>query len=265
LAVFPHYDNTVGARIDWLPDQYALATGYSHNDYLSDLEQFQYLDRSSEFFFGRAGWRFGEKSQVGIEASAGFTRYQQSIQSDNTSISVGPYLEWQVTPHLRAELRGGPTIYLFEPSTTTPTQKTQLDSYYLGLDVRQNLTDFLYHSIDVRHDVQLGLNQGSDYVEQLTANYWFSWSVSRALTLSARLTYENGNQPFEIPIYLPFEVLLFQVREDFERFGAGPEISWQFTHKFTARLSYSYWRRTSNLPERGYTVNDVAFRLEYTF
>jgi len=265
LVIFPRFENTAGLRGQWYPGSLDLEAGYSHDNFFSGSAQFEYLNRASEFFFVRAGWRFGEKSQTGLEASAGITGYQKSIQSDNTSISIGPYLEWQVTSNLLAQLRGGPTFYLFEPSTATTHQNNQLNSYYLSLDISDRLTDFLSQSLEVRHDVQLGLNQGSDYVEQWSANYWFNLSITRRLTLSARLTYENGSQPFEVPIYLPFEVILLNLRESFERFGVGPELSWQFTDKFVARLGYSYWKRTSSLPDRGYNQNDVLMRLEYTF
>src|SRR5208337_1290085 len=36
IATFPHYDNTIGTRASWLPGQWLLEAGYSHDDYFSD-------------------------------------------------------------------------------------------------------------------------------------------------------------------------------------------------------------------------------------
>ena len=36
IVTFPVLDNTIGARVDWLPNQWQFQAGYSHDNYFSD-------------------------------------------------------------------------------------------------------------------------------------------------------------------------------------------------------------------------------------
>ena len=264
VTTFSRFDNTVGARVNWQPKQWLIEAGYSHNDFFSDSAELQYLDRSSEFFFFRLGWRFAENTQGGLEASASLTHYREAIQSDNWSISVGPYLEWQITQNLRGALRGGPTFYEFESSGQS-SQGSELNSYYVGLDVTHQLTDFLSQRLIGQRDVRLGLNQGSDYLEQFSMNYTLSLALTRHTDLGLNFTYEHGTQPFEVPIQLPSGVFILRYSETFDRFGVGPSFSWRATDKLSTSIGYYYWLRDSNLPDRGYTQNSLFFNVSYTF
>jgi len=265
VAVYPRLDNTIGARIDWLPNRWALALSYSHDDFISNSSQFDYLNRSSEYFFGRAGWRFAEKTQAGLEASASITDYQLSIQPNNKNVSFGPYLEWQVTQALYLALRGGSVIYLFDTPQKS-LQGSELDSFYFGLEMSQQLTDFLSHRLSVRRDVRQGVNQGSGYIEQLTTDYAISWALTQRISVGAHFTYEHGKQPYDYPIYIfPFGQFIFETVENYDRYGGGPTISWQATDHISASVGYNYWLRQSNLPGLGYSQNSALLTVKYSF
>lgn len=264
LATFPRFNNTAGTRVDWLPGRWALEMGYSHNDSFSDSSQFQYLNSSSEYFFARGGWRFAETTQAGLEASSSFTSYQLASQPGNYSVSFGPYADWQITQSLHASLRGGPVIYVFDSQPTSSQGKT-LDAYYLGFDVSQRLTDFLSHHLSIQRDVRQGLNQGSSYIQELTANYSVSLSLTQRISVGAGLTYEQGTQPFETAINTPFGTFLFLTVEDYDRYGGTLSASWQATEKLAATLAFNHWLRDSNIKANGYTVNSLSLNLTFTF
>ena len=264
LATFPRFNNTVGTRVDWLPDRWALEAGYSHNDSFSDSSQFQYLNSSSEYFFARGGWRFAETTQAGLEASSSFTSYQLASQPGNYSVSFGPYADWQITESLRASLRGGPVIYVFDSPPSSSQGKT-LDAYYLGFEVSQRLSDFLSHRLSIQRDVRQGLNQGSSYIQELTANYSVSFSLTQRITIGTGITYEQGTQPFETAISTPFGTLLFLTVEDYDRYGETLSASWQATEKLAATLALNHWLRDSNIKANGYTVNSLSLNVTFTF
>ena len=265
IATFPRFNNTVGARVDWLPGRWALEAGYSHNDSFSDSTQFQYLNSSSEYFFARGGWRFAETTQAGIEASSSFTSYELATQPGNYNFSFGPYADWQFTQSLHASLRGGPVIYVFDSQPSASQGKT-LDAYYLGFDVSHRLTDFLSHRINIQRDVRQGLNRGSSYIQELVANYSVSLSLTGRVTLGTGFTYEQGTQPFETPVNIfPFGTFYFQSLENYNRYGATLSASWQATEKLAATLAYSYYLRDSSVKGNGYTVNSLSLNVSFTF
>jgi hypothetical protein len=255
VATRPQLNNTAGLRVEWNPGQWTLQTGYSHNDNWSDHAN-DYLNRSSEYFFGRAGWRFAEATQAGVEASGGLTAYQLASQGNSYNVSVGGYVEWQLRPALHFTLRGGPTLYEFSSPGPTGGNST-LNSYYISFEASHQLTDFLSHNLRIERDVQLGANQGSDYVEQLTAGYSLSWALTQRISVGASVTYEDGQQPLG---NFPFHSI-----EDYQRYGGGLQATWQFTGHLAGSLSYNHWLRDSNLPDRGYSENSVSFNLNYTF
>jgi hypothetical protein len=255
VATFPRLENTVGTRLTFEPGKWELTAGYSHYNYFSGSSTYEYLNRASEYFFSRAGWRFSQKTEAGVEASATLTSYAQAIQSDYDSISIGGFVDWQVTQAINASIHGGPTYYTFYPTDGRPN--STLNAYYFSLELEHRITEFLSHRASVRHDISPGLNLGSDYVEATTVSYTLSCALTRRLNTSLSFNYQQGIQPFQI--------FIFEFKENYEQYGISPNLSWQLTDRLAATLNYAYWNRTSDLPGRNYTQNTVDLRLSYNF
>ena len=137
-----------------------------------------------------------------------------------------------MTQSTRASLRGGPAFYFFD--ATPQVQGYQLTSWYVNLEVDNQLSDWLSHRLTVERDVQPGYYGGSDYLEQLSVNYSVSWALTSRASLSANAVYEHGNQTLPVA-YGPFIVLLNEV---YDHYGAGPSLGFQITDRFAARLAY---------------------------
>ena len=119
------------------------------------------MDRTSEQFFARTGYQFAPATRIGLEASAGLTRYSSDIQTDNNNVSVGPFLEWQITEAVNVGLRGGYVFYDFQGSAATGPGST-LSSYYTGAEIRHQLTESISHGLAASHGIQQGFNQGDN-------------------------------------------------------------------------------------------------------
>jgi hypothetical protein len=261
-ATIPRLDNLAGVRADWEPGQWVALGDYSHEDFLSTSSVYDYLDRSSENLFGRAGWRFAENTQAGLEASTALTSYRQHILNDNTSFSVGGYAEWHATQTLHVTLRGGPTFYHFDASDSAPA--SDLNTYYIMLNVNHSLTQFISQQLNVSRDVSLGLEAGSSFVEQLTTTYSINFALTQHVSVGANVTYAVGNQPLLIPTPFAFTSAVLET-ENFSRDGFGGNFSWSFTDHLFASIRYEFWQRTSNLPDRGYDQNVASLQLNYNF
>ncbi len=256
----PRFENTAGLRIAWQPGQWDLEGGYSRDLYYSPNAAYAYLDRSSDYYFTRAAWCFATASQLGVEASVSTTSYDQASQSGNVSYSLGPYLQWQMTPYLSASLRGGPTIYVFD-GTAGGAPGSTLTSYYVGLDVSDQLTDFLSQQLSLQRSVNVGYGMGYNYTEQYSANYYLHWAATDWLGINLSLTYENGQQPLE-EAFGPF---IFFTNEKYSRYGFSPGLSYQLTKNINLTLNYSWWKRLSNLGGNNYEDNSVSLQFQYAF
>lgn len=252
----PRIDNTAGTRLTWQPGSWQVEAGYSHDTFFSGSGAYAYLDRSAEYFYARGAWRFSVGSALGLEASASTTAYDLASQSDNTSYSLGPYLQWAVTPYIAASVRGGPTIYSFA-STATGTAASNLSSYYVELDLSDQITDFFSQQLSVQRSVSLGYNIGINYTEQYTVNYSLHWAAAQWLDLRLNLTYENGRQPLG--------GYLTMVNENYSRYGINPSVYYQLTKSSSLTLNYTHWDRLSNIPGAGYTDDSVSLQFQYAF
>jgi len=259
----PRIDNTIGARLEWQPGRWLFELDCSYDNYFSDGAAYEYLNRDSEYLLIRAGHRVAEDTQLGLEVSASFTKYELALQSNNTSYSVGPYLEWQLTHFINISVRGGYTIFAFD-SNGEGQSAQNLGSYYASLELTHQLTQFISQRLSVERDISLGLNQGNNYTEQLTAGYTINWEATAHLGLHLSLTYENGNQPLTSEIGTSSGILLSSQTENYSRVGISPGISYQFTRKLAGSLTGAHWERMSNLND-GYQDNSVSVQLNYTF
>ena len=263
VGTLPRIDNTIGVRAQWQPGRWLLELDYSHDNYFSDDAAYQYLNRSSEYLIFRGAHRLVEDTQLGLEASAGFTTYEQAIQSNNRNFSLGPYLEWQLTHFINVSARGGYTLYFFDANSGGQAAQN-LGSYYVNLELTDQLTTSISQTLSVERDVSPGFGRGNNYTEQLTANYSINWQATDHLGLQLNLTYEDGNQPLTSEINTPIGNLLFSQTEDYSRIGIRPGITYQITQKLAGSLTGAHWERMSNLND-GYEDNSVTMQLNYTF
>lgn len=262
-ASFPRLENTIGLRARWMPSHYLVEAGYGHHIFYSSSAQYDYLNRSTEQFFARAGYRFAEATQAGLEVSGGLTSYDSSARGDNQNISVGPFAQWQLTEATYLALHGGYVLYHYDADPYAPTSR-ELSSWYVSAEIRNRLTDDLSHSLTVSREVQQGANRdarwdavgvtrNTDAVEQLALRYSISWAFHRQGSVSADGLYEHGTETQAI------------ADETFDRYGFGISAAWRFTKHFSTGLGYRFTKRLSDSVWGDYQVNSVTLNANYQF
>ena len=251
-AEFPRIENTAGVRVRWLPDRYQFELGYAHYNFLPESATYDYLARASEQFFGRAAYRLADATLAGLEASGSLTDYQSPMQQDNQSVSMGPFIEWQLLADLRLSLRGGYVIYFQAPDPGFG-QSGNVSSYYVGIDANHRLTDHVTHGLSVVREVQPSVNQGSELTEHLNVRYFVSWAFLDPATISADCFYEHGKPPS------------FGFEETYDRLGFGVGVNWQLLKHLSTGLAYRYTTKDSNINTRDYNQNVVTVSANYQF
>jgi hypothetical protein len=256
VSSLPLFDNTIGVRAQWLPDKWLLEAGLSRDDFRSTDPGLGYLNRGSEYFYLRAARRFAENTQVGLEFSSSVTDYLLPIQNNNTTYSLGPYADWNITEFITATIRGGPTIYRFDALGTNQPAST-LSSYYFDFSLTHQLTQFISHRLSVDQEVNLGYNRGNNYNEQLSVDYTIDWLATANTHFELNLTYEDGTQPLQI--------FIFTVNENYNRVGVSASASYQLTDKLGGSMSVAHWKRNSNIFGNNYDDDSVSLQLNYSF
>src|SRR5436309_4132268 len=90
---YGRFENTAGLSVLWDLNKLLLQVGYDHYNFVSTTNRFDYLNRNSEIVQGSAAFIVNPTITVGAEGNAVFTRYDQSVLSDNKDYSVGGFVE----------------------------------------------------------------------------------------------------------------------------------------------------------------------------
>lgn len=255
-AQVPRFENTLGTQISWIPDRFVVAGGYSYQISFSDSQEFEYLNRNSHLLFGRAGYLFGDgAASSGLEVSATLTDYEQNLNSDTTVISLGPYLDWQLTEAIEIRLRGGYVMYSYE-TVLAPGQAKDQSDFYLGMNLDQELTGYIRHGLAITQGVRAGAEQATAFVLETAIGYSISWAFIDSASLNLGLNYIRGEQSASEPLTLS---------EVYDQYRLGIGAQWNPIGRLSLNAGYDVYVRESDVATRSYTVNRVLFGAGYTF
>ena len=249
--------NAAGLTATWDLNKVLVRSGYDHqnNIPLRGLG----AESSSDLLFGSVSYAVRRLTQVGIETSGGFSHFSGvpssstnhlSTVTDATHRSIGPFYETQVSEyvHLRAGIG-----YVAYQSEANGTNQPDFDGYYAQLGMQHRVNEFINYSLTAGRNVTFGFSGGA--IDLYSASLQANWNIVRATTLSTTFLYEHGTQLSAGS----------EQAETFTRYGANLALGRTLTRNLSAMLHYQFYRRESDLPNRGYTANIVGVSFAYKF
>lgn len=251
-------ENTVGIRALYSPEPVYLEGGYSHFNFWSTQSDtlsgrpagLGQLDRASEQLFFRVGQIIAESTRWGVETSGSYIHYDVPLRSNLYQLSLGPYLQWQITEAWNLTGRVGWSWTEFEQTGTVPAPD-DISAPYLGLNVSHQWTDNFRHNWSATREVSTGVE--TQILERFVFNYGLNWQVTELLGFRAGAYYEIGEQPGLI------------ATEDYDYYGFNFGFPFAITERFGAAVSYEYRDRVSNIPGQSFDENRVTLSLSYQF
>src|SRR6266576_3087861 len=172
---YGRFENTAGLSVLWDLNKLLLQVGYDHYNFVSTTNTFDYLNRNSEIVQGSASFIVNPTITVGAEGNAVFTRYDQSVLSDNKDYSVGGFVELALTNNLKVRAAGGYQWIDFDQNFVTfffvpfainfPDHKNSAD-YYANILISHRFNAQISQTLSAGHETQLGVE--SNYI---TLNY----------------------------------------------------------------------------------------------
>jgi hypothetical protein len=249
------FQNTAGLSATWDMDQTKLTLGYDHQNILATSAQFNDVNHSSEMLFARASFQVHPKVAIGLESSAAFTTYEETILNNNNVYTVGPYAEFRPDDFLKFTVRGGYSINQFQ-NTSTNIQTASQNSWYADVNVTHQPRDSVSYSLDIGREVQLGAQ--SDLVEDWYVRPNITWKIIRGLDFNTSLFYEHGDQGVGSVGSLPGSP-----NGTFNYYGGALSLQHQLTSRLALSLNYRLTMRSSGAPNDSYTQNLVGLLLTY--
>jgi len=247
------FQNTAGLSGTWDLEDVTLTLGYDHQNTMSLSDQFNNINNASELFVARTGLRIHPKLTVGVEGTASFTTYDQTVLNDNKEYSAGIYGDWRPGSYFSVQPRLGYTIF-DSSQTSSSVQGGNLTSWYADLTLAHQATDFLSYSLSAGHEIRLGIQ--SDAIEDSYIRPNINWDVTKDVTLQTSLFYEHGNEGGGQQASL--------LEKDYDWYGGGLSVSYSPMKKVRISLNYRLTLRSSNVASREYTQNMVGLQITYT-
>ena len=249
-ADYGRFENTAGISVLWDLNKVLLTIGYDHYNYVATTSQFDYINHNSEILSGSISVAATNTTNIGAEANAVYTYYDQMVLNDSLDASFGGFVEAQVSSYLRLRAAAGYQWINFDSGGSIGDQK-DLSSWYGNVLVSHRLNAQLEHNVSAGHEAQLGIN--SNYIELNFIRYTFTWNLIRNALLSGEFFYEDANDSGGF-----FD-------EHFHRVGGAATIGYQLTPHVTLGLRYQYTQKDSDSPGRNYIQNRVSIDGTYSF
>lgn len=253
-GTYGNFQNTAGASVTWVPNDTTWTLGYDHLNYFSTSDEFERMNRATENFLARAGWRMDPRLTVGVEGTTSLTAYEQAILNDNTSYSAGVYADWQPGSRFHVQPRAGYSIFQFD-QTSSNVSAQDLDSWYAGLNVSHQITDYVSYSVAAGREIRLGIE--SDALEDWYVRPSVRWALLQNVTLGAGFFFEHGKQSAG--------TLGHAAAETYDQYGGDFNAGYSIIRNLSMSLNYRLTVRDSNESSRNYTQNQVGLLFTYTF
>lgn len=268
VADYGRFQNTGGISVLWDLNKAVVTLGYDHYNFIATNDDFSYLDRTSEILNASVSVAATSTTGVGVESTAVFNRYDQGLLNDSDSISVGGFLETQVTGYIKLRLAAGYQLIDFDGSTVqlgpfppgflsggrtfiTFNDSSSSDDYYVNILISHRINSAITQRLAAGHEAQLGVN--SNFVQLNYVRHTATWNIINRTLLSTELFYEDAEDSGGF------------IDEHFQRYGGALSLGYQLTRHVTLGARYQYTRKDSDVFLRDYKQNRVSIDGTYSF
>jgi len=250
VSNFRRINNAAGLTAEWRPvREWSLVSSY---DFVLDRSlsgEFTSIDRDDHAFTASAYYDFSPRLTAGLSGSCTLTYYQENVQNDAISYSLGPVLILKPTQFITIDARAGYSISTFD-STGTINDSSDFRGITGQVGVRHALNRWVTH--DLRFSKGRDLGYGSNFYDVLGVQYSVSARLHRNLTLDAKLRYEHFRASGSTDEVADRYNLLL-----------GPEF--QFARHWRFSAGYTFNVKESNLPQHDYIQNRLTLGLTRQF
>lgn len=209
-------------------------------------------NNNQQMLFARGAYQIDTTLQFGLETSAAFTAYEGGVRTDNQNYTVGPFIEWSVTPNFSFTARGGYSLYKLGTQGTINDSSTP-SGLYASFDLQHRFNDKFSHSLSVGHQTSQGLGLGGNFITTSFARYTPSYRLFEHVSVNVTGGYTKGVDSSSF------------YKDDYEQYNASAGLSYDLMKDLTTSLSYNYNQRASKQVGRDYQANVVTLSAVYHF
>ncbi len=247
---YGRFENSAGVSVLWDLNKAVATLGYDHYLYVSTNSDLDYLNRNAEVLVGSLAFTLTNTTGLGVESSFVHTYYDQNVLNDSNAVTVGAFLETQLTNYMRVRVAGGYQMINFD-NTGSVFDSNDVHDYYANILISHRLNAYITQTLSAGHESQLGVN--SNFITLNYVRHTVTWNIIRNTLLSTEVFYEDADDSGGF------------IDEDLHRYGGAITIGYQLTPHVTLGLRYQFTEKDSDVPFRDYTQNRISFDGTYSF
>jgi hypothetical protein len=274
VSQLERFTNNIGIAVLWDLNETIWTFGYDHFNFIAlnganssggTISSLNNTDHSTDQLSASVGFKLATAVIGGFEATASYSDYPAQTRSNYSSISVGPHIEFQLTPYTHVFLSGGfkgyssganaPGSVSVNNVAAQPSQGNQ-NGWYANASFIHRLNKYYSDRLDIAHndDVQ-GI---SGHTISDGARYTGSWRVNRNVTLGLGMFYENvkvSSGP----------ALSGAIPADYSRFGVSLNTDYRLTDHADLGLGYQLVNKAAATAAQNYQQNRISLSFGYRF
>ena len=277
VAQLGRFTNVIGARVLWDMNDVIWSLGYDHFNFIttggadsstgSVATSVAQLDHSTDQISSSASFRLNSVAIGGFEVTGSASKYPKSSASDFSSLSVGPFLELQLTRYTHMYAGAGYKAFIsagdgtagavsLNSNVAVPSRGGTQSGYYANLSFIHALNRYYGDRLDIgRSDEADALNGRA---QTSFIRYSSNWKVNSKVSLNFGLFLENVHE-------VTGTALNSLIPADYWRAGVTVGTGYRFTEHVGMGLGYQFTTKNSQRADQSYTQNSVTISLGYQF
>jgi len=248
VQLFSRLDNRVGMSADWDLNDLVLTGTFTHQNFVSFTDAYDYLTRSSEQLVLSATLFPGEKVRPGFAAPIQYDDFRESSVADQWRIGAGPLVEVTLTPNFNFRAGAGVQSVMYHGGTTVEDDLLTGNAYARA---NHRVNQWMQQSVLVSHLNELGWNAGN--TATTSVGYRADFTFLRNTTLIANVSWNRADQTAGV------------YQENFDYVIGGLRLNYQFNERSSLESYYGLVRKTSDQPLNDYVQNQAGAQFTYRF
>ncbi len=255
------FRNAAGTTALWDLNKVILAFGYERDHSISTVAEYEFSDYTQDVFFTSVTFPLASNIVAGLRAILTSTEYEINKRAGADSLSIGGFVEGELTTYTRVNAFAGYRKYDFNSAFPFTLQQAtgsnpgdgeeDEGTFFIMLGLTNRLNVAVTQSLSARHERRLGFSAPlEDYTD---VRYGVRWRVNSLMSFSLQAFYEHLTEKGTLQ------------NEELDRVGGIASLGFQVTPRTSATLFYTYIRKDSNLPLQDYDQNVYGIELRYTF
>ena len=276
VAQIERFTNTIGTAVLWDTNDVVWNLGYDHFNFLTlggansssgaTATAISNLDHSTDQISASSSVKMSSVLIGGVEGTEAYSDYPKSPDSNFTSISAGPFFEFQLTRYTHVFLSGGYKGYFAGANapgsvSVSSTSAAQVAAgnpggVYANFSLVHRLNRYYSDRLELSHTDEVEALSG--HVQSNSARYSGNWRVNQTVSLGTGLFFDDVH-------VVSGSALGGSVASDFIRYGATLNTGYRISQHVGVSLAYQFLKKEAVRSSESYVQNRITISLGYQF